>query len=100
MTILRHNLSAAENIEGCLPDSLCPHGFTHELLVNAPSNTKRGCNFTDKNVDVFDVDGVHQEESEIVKRMKSKLNTHEIGEMTILTDNEPQVECLTDLLKS
>ena len=96
MTILRHNLSAAENIEGCLPDSL----GAHELLVNAPSNTKRGCNFTDKNVDVFDVDGVHQEESEIVKRMKSKLNTHEIGEMTILTDNEPQVECLTDLLKS
>ena len=100
MTLQHHNFSAAENIEECLPDSSFPNGVIHELLINGPSNVKRGCNFTDSKMDVFDVDGVHDEESDIVKRVKDKLNTPEIGLVTILAVNEQQAECLTDILMS
>lgn len=97
MAILHHNLSASTSIDQRLPDSLCPHGIFHKLLINAPSQIKHNCNFQSEKFEFFD--SVHDEESSIVVKMKKHLKNYDVGENTIFVNSEAQVDSLKLLLE-
>jgi hypothetical protein len=96
MGVLLCNLSAHTNIERLLPDSIVPQGFAHKLLINAPSYIENVCNF---GLEFYEVDGVLDEKSAVIKKMEDKLKDYDVGERILFADNESQVESLSQLLK-
>ena len=95
MTCLNYNLSFQNLIQQQLPENLFPCGFVRTLLINAPSYIKRSCDIP--MMEGF-FDNVHDEESKVVKRIKTEKKDFVVGEKTIIIERQEEIESLNYLL--